>query len=544
MRRFVSRIAVILALICSATPGWAQAKKGPDVTVLHAGVNRLYAGLEYIYKDLANEPKQFETLKDTLDVYFVGVDGGKSALLQLFVRSGKFKTALHTPVAKAGEFRGNLKALGVKSAPLGGGLFQVTGLFKGFLKEFPGITVIAEERADVVNATGALATVAKGVDLVENDVVALIKNDDKIADRREAIQDLKDQVVAGLKQLKNETPDEFALRKQTLIQQFAEIEQVYAEAETITSRGKIDIKGKRLVSHTELTTLKGSGLATTVAKLGTVPSAFGAWQLPAGVPFRGQLCYPLDELRQKHVGEFATLARTVVQQSLTEASTRSPEARKYLQHSVDIFFDILAHQAESGMIDARSVVTKNESGTHTLVGAVKAPGTLLLTGLEKIKAVTEVKLATKKVGKIDIHTVAIPKDMSDLHGLFGKELVMVLGTGEDAVWYALGEKADEALSAAIEQAESGKAPSTPEPVIHAQGRANTGTELLDAVMSERQRGKPENRQMALDAFKPGDDTFEFRMERAEGTLKLFLQLDAGILRYFGKSGAKFVKENL
>ena len=68
--------------------------------------------------------------------------------------------------------------------------------------------------------------------------------------------------------------------------------------------------------------------------------------------------------------------------------------------------------------------------------------------------------------------------------------------------------------------------------------------MFDAIRDKQKIGKKDARQIAIDAFKAGGDTFDFSMQRVGDSLILKLNLHEGILRYGGKAGARIVKENL
>ncbi|MDB5391746.1 MAG: hypothetical protein JWM11_7392, partial [Planctomycetaceae bacterium] len=94
--------------------------------------------------------------------------------------------------------------------------------------------------------------------------------------------------------------------------------------------------------------------------------------------------------------------------------------------------------------------------------------------------------------------------------------------------------------ALTEKAADGK--STMIASLHA--RALIWYKLFDAFRFKRNKGNEETRKEVIAALEKGDDTFDFKLELLEGTLKSTLVFNEGMLRYFGKVGGKFVKENL
>ncbi len=533
----------LLTVAADLNPLQAQAPKAVPANAAQAGINRLYEDLDYIF-GLAKEPKALKELKDTLDVFFVGVDPKLPAVFQVYVRKGKFNVVLHaattpTPV----PFRNNLRALGIKQRPLAAGNFILAGLFNGFLKESGGVSIIAEDRVDAVPIPGGLPAFKATLAPKDYDFVASIKNDAaQEADRKMAIDELQKQVLPGLKKLKTETDAQFALRKLTIDQQLTEIKQIYGEAEIIFSYFDLVPKDKTFVSSTDLTALAGTDLAKAIDELAKEPSYFGNIPSSDKEPLSGMLNLKLDTLRQKHMQNFLVQSRPMVQKGIADSETNSAKTKDYSRISTDIIFDVLEENAKSGVFDSFLNVHANSSGIHTMVGGTTGGGAVVKAGLEKLKAAAKVELDTGKVGDVELHKVTLPDDLTELHKVFGKDLVLVLGTSPKAVWYALGENAEAKLKEAIEKVGQ-PAPAANNVVVHLHGKALLWMELFDAHRTKHKKGEPEARKRALDALKTGD-TFEFKMAKTGGKLSTTLTLHEGFLHLFGKVGARFVKENL
>lgn len=550
---FVGCVLSILIVTADFTPVHAQAKtapatpaKAPPIDAASAGVERLYQDLDYVF-GLANEPKALKDLKDTLDVYFEGVDRKLPAVFQLYVRTGKFNTVMHVPTTKAKTFRDNIRTLGVKNRLLAPGEYKITGLFEGFLREKVGISIIAEDRADATPIPGTLQVHKAKLAAGDYDFVASIINQmDLLKDREAAIESVRKEVVPGLKKLKNETDAQFELRKLTIDQQISEIKQIYAEAAMVKSYTDLVPAKKKLTSETELSALAKTPLADLIDALAKDPSYFANIPLSDKEPLSVGINLKLDPLRQKHVKNFLAQSRPLIQKEIKESETNSAKTKEYTSISTDIVFDVLEKSADAGLFDSFLNVHENASGLHTMIGGSKVDSAVVKAGLERLKAAAKVELDTGKVGDVDLHKVTLPNDLTELHKIYGKDLVLILGTGPQTVWYAMGENAEAKLKEAIELAAK-PAPAPNNIVISVHAKALLWTELFDAHRAKHKKGTEADRQMAIDAFKAGGDTFDFKMEKVgDGlkTLKLTLNLHEGMLRYFGKVAAKFVKENL
>lgn len=549
----VGCVLTVVIVAGDFTPVQAQAKAAPaaptralPIDAASAGVERLYQDLDYVF-GLANEPKALKDLKDTLDVYFEGVDRKLPAVFQLYVRKGKFNTVMHVPTTKAKTFRDNIRTLGVKNRMTAPGEYKISGLFEGFLREKLGISIIAEDRADATPIPGTLQAHKAKLAAADYDFVASIVNQlDLLKDREAAIEEVRKQVMPGLKKLKDETDTQFELRKLTIDQQISEIKQIYAEAATVKSYTDLVPANKKLTSETELVALAQTPLAAIIESLAKDPSYFANIPLSDKYPLSAGINLKLDPMRQKHVKNFLAQSRPLVQKEIKESESNSAKTKEYTSISTDIVFDVLEKSTDAGLFDSFINVHENASGLHTMIGGSRVDSSVVKAGLEKLKSAAKVELNSGKVGDVDLHKVTLPSDLTELHKIYGKDLVLILGTGPQAVWYAMGEDAEAKLKESIELAAK-PAPAPNNIVVSVHAKALLWTELFDAHRAKHKKGDEDKRKMAIDAFKAGGDTFDFKMEKVgDGlkTLKLTLNLHEGILRYFGKVAAKFVKENL
>jgi hypothetical protein len=548
--RLMGCCAVLGALFCGIQAASAQGKGAVPINVIHGGVARLYEDLDYIF-GLADEAKNLKTLKDTLDVFFVGMDPKKPAVIQVYVRKGKFNLVLHAPTAvpSGKKFSANLRSLGLRSRPLGGGVFAVNKLFTGYMMEVPDspmhdqMSIIAEDKADLV-PVGKLAAFKTKLDPKDYDFVASIVNAaDLLKDREDAVELVRKQVMPGLKQLKAETPAQFELRKLTIDQQITEIKQIYAEAELISGFGNISSKEKHAVFETDLKALPETPLGQGIALLGKEPSYFAAIPSNNTEPLSGMINFKLDAMRQKHLQNFLKQARPLVKKEIEEADATTPESKDYSTIATDIVFDVMEQSATDGLLDAFVDVKVSASKLHTIVGGVKGDGTVMKNGLVKLKQKAAVDMDVEKVGDVDIHKITMPTNLPELEEVFGKQLVLFVGTGPKAIWYAMGEGAEAKLKETI--ALGGKTSETKTAAIASlHAKALIWYKLFDAFRLKRKKGNEENRKQVMAALEKGDDTFDFKLERIEEMLKSRLVFNEGMLRYFGKVGGNFVKENL
>src|SRR5215471_20423437 len=107
-KRFVQNliralIASSFVLLLSASPAFCQGKASasgaaePVVTVNFPSVDQAYGDLKFIF-DLVNDQKGYTTLKDTLDVFLVGVETDKAGGLRFYSTPDGLRGVITLPV--------------------------------------------------------------------------------------------------------------------------------------------------------------------------------------------------------------------------------------------------------------------------------------------------------------------------------------------------------------------------------------------------------------------------------------------------------------
>lgn len=540
---------VLATLVGSVAPGFAQQQGVAPVNVAYAGVDRLYEDLDYIF-GLAPDPRGLKTLKDTLDVFFVGLDPKKPPVIQVHVRNGEFNLVLNVPTTDAKEFRNNARALGLRSRAIGGGVYQVEELFNGFMHEIPAsanagdaATIIAANRGDLA-PLGRFASFKSKLEPKDYDLVASVVNSgEPVKERESAVESLRAQIRKDTVRLKAETTTEFELRRLTLDHQITELKQFYAEAEWIKGLGNVARKNKQAIFEIELKPLAGTDLAKNLAKLRKEPSYFINIPQSYTEPLSGMIHVTLDPPRQKDLEDYLTQARPLVLKEIEEAPTTSATAKIHGAVVAEIILDVMEQSARNGLLDGFINVTVNASGRHVMVGGTKGDGDVVKNGLLKLKQKANVVMDEGQIGDVAIHKVVLPPNLPELEEIFGKQQSLIVGTGPKAIWFALGEGSEAKLKDFIAKTERPAAvKSTVIASLHA--KALIWYKLYDAVRGKRKKGDIAARKDAIAAFEQSDGTFDFWLDLRPETLKSTLAFNEGMLRYFGKTGATFVKKYL
>ncbi|MGH7199193.1 MAG: hypothetical protein ACREJB_01220, partial [Planctomycetaceae bacterium] len=224
------------------------------------------------------------------------------------------------------------------------------------------------------------------------------------------------------------------------------------------------------------------------------------------------------------------------------------EQRENSKQVANVFFDMVDGGTRGGLLDGFIEAYRNAEGKVTLYGAVHAPeGTderalRILELLPKAKPARKVEMNFDKQGDVAIHKVTLaPDEHVEIQEFFGREPVYV-GTSPNRFWIAGGQGALEDLKAAVEQVGAAEA-GQPDPVfLDVVAQMAPWTELFHQLRGEL--GDPEMRQLAVEAFKAGQDVTTLKLERAGDHIEGRWELQPGILRFFAKVLADFSAENL
>ncbi|HVW02786.1 MAG TPA: hypothetical protein VHB77_20680 [Planctomycetaceae bacterium] len=533
-----------------------QSPPKPSVTGALYSTEELYADLKFILVDLAKEQKPYDTLKETLDVFVEGIDTKEPLVAELIPQKSGFGTVLQLPVSNFTNFLANIKALGVKTKkrppPASKFTFACTGAYTGFLRQLQGQVTFAEDAA-VVDGPPApkVKSLAKPVlqlngDERKFDVGAVIDNSaEGLKDRTASMDNVEKQAISALKPLKNESKDAFALRELASKQQFAEIKRFYVESKHIAMGWKTDVEKREGHGNILLIALPETSLAKSVELVGKEPSYFAGYKVNKESPLSGIVNFPIDEMRQKNFQEFTEKSRPVAKERIDNDKNLSDQQKTHAHEIADLFYDITEQVSKDGVFDGFIDVRGEKMGAYTVVGGIKVKGDIVADKLKNFKGDHEIKTGVDKVGDVDIHTVGIPADREELHDLFGKDATIYVGTSADAVWYAIGVNAMDALKDAIGKYHGGSGDGEKSAIALAfHFQASPWAEAIDKHLTRKKLGNAEERKNAIDAFKGGKDTMDMVIERVDQEIRVQTQVYEGMLRFAGKVIAEGVKNNL
>ncbi|MEZ6063354.1 MAG: hypothetical protein R3C19_23660 [Planctomycetaceae bacterium] len=563
-----------LALILTASVGFAQEPHHSKISIVHQGVGRLKGDLKALV-DLTNETEQeqWANLKDYLDLLALGVD--ESRPLRVDVMTGIQPTAyvIWIPYVDGGlaDLRDNLDSFGFvnRKDAQDPNLFKIQPPDQGWLRVIDGlkyVVLVFTTPADdallkqiVIKAGDPIPDVKYLLDTKASVGAQLINSEatpEAQKKRHDAFAELRANSMDAVQKRPTETESEYELRRSALAHQLNELERLMVEAERVQAWIKLEREGGYAALQFIATAIPETSLAKAVAGFNAQPDAFASVQKLPESALSVRINHPIDEMRQTHVKEFLDLLNTDIH-SRVEASEKLSRPQK--DATLSLFTgiaDLVRAGVATGYINAFLESKPDGNGQFISVGAVSLPDAKklveILPQLSTAHDGNTVELDIDKVGEIAIHRVALAEGYVELlDKLFGAKQELFIGTAENHVWMASGTGALELLKSTIEGlGEPAENPKALHADIHLFPWVSRLKEIAD---KEPEPENPEERQQwrdnllrlkqAVDAM-PENDEWTFDMSVADNTVSGSMTFSTGILRFVGKQISEFSKENL
>jgi len=489
MMRVSGMMAVVVALV--AGQAWAQVKaespsSKPTITAALPGLNEVFADLKVAF-DLVNDPKGYQTLVETLDVFIVGVEKDKPIGGQIMSSAEGLKPALTLPVAGGTtggktdanfqRFLENFWDLDLKTAPaptpplarqllpavrqklptlkLGPNERLMFGGYEGFLRREPGAVHIASALAEV-RAMKGLIKIPEGAG--KDLAVSIDGQVQSTDDRRKAFEKFKKEYLGSLEKKSEETETAFAFRKSTYEHAFAELERFYAENSRILLLWLLANSEKKARLDASINAVEGSTLAQSIEVLEQSPDAFAGVAKEGGV-LSLSVNFGLDDVRKAMLKDLSEKGHKDALARIEADKAASESQRKTDADLADLLHAAFDGVVDVGVLNACVRSWANSDETITSVLGVRVPdGAKFVEIVQKLsqrEGSQKVEQQTTTVEGVEIHQVTLDVGKLKFNELVSKDGVFYVGTAPTTVWLATGDGALERLKTAIQQATAG-----------------------------------------------------------------------------------------
>lgn len=596
MPAFTHALASVACLLTATTTRSEPAPSKPDgskteaakpvVTMILPTINEADHDLKFLF-DLAEDKKGYETLKESIDVFLVGLERDKNGVVELYATDDGVRAVGLLPVKTEQDFHKfleNLFDLDIKTAPpprpdlvrqipretqaeaqkakLQKDERLIFGLYDAYLKYQGGIVRIGES-LDAIRHVPKETAVTR-----PSDAKLFVRLDGESLSpkqRSAAFEKSRTLFLKELTQGKSETDAEFKLRKSASEQQAHELDRLFSQAanaelafSTSTEKKQSNVRGK-------LTAAKDTELAKSIAQITQEPNQFASIS-SEGTVFSLSYNLAIDEKQQELLKTVAKDGRAALQGRIEKSERRDSNQKAIDVDLVGLVFDIINDGLGERQVNGFMRTWAESEGKLTTVGGARvANGVKIVELLQKVAARQKgmVRFKIETVAGVDIHKLTFSEDSKNYPELLDSEGALYVGTAEHAAWYALGEKSLERLKSAIHEAEgSGKKDDT---AVTVQAHLAPLADTLDRIMtrhrdkidrspksekdSRAQRAAKtvrdlELEKVALHAFQKGNDTISATLKGSGDSVELKAEFNEGVLRFVGEALSKFVKDNL
>lgn len=590
--------SIISSVGIAATLGWASAPAAddstPQATLMISSADEVLRDLEVAFGLTSEKQKlQWPTFKDYLEVFLSGIDRTQPIRIDAILAETAVRFRSTFPLTDFKLFREeNLDTFGIESIRKTATLYQLKMAKEdfGWMRYERPWGIIAEVQEDVPIKTfgndGPVKFLQPLLDRKYDVGGRILNRPEGQEERRKAFQKVRDELLAAVKQKQDEPAADFELRKLFAEQVMNELDRFFVEASSVVLGWTTDAAQKQGRLEVHLEPIPGTELEKTVQQFNTAPSHFANVTRDGKAILNLRVNHPLDTMRQGHLLAYLDRLRDRTRSRIDGEADSSVEVKTNRKHVADLFFDMLAEGAKTGLIDGFMEVHQDESEEVTTIGGVKAPKPADLLEILKLlpgaNFAEQIDLDFDKEAGVALHKVILrQKEVADWESYLAEDGALYLGTDDDTIWFAAGADALPALKAAIQEVAKPNSGRAEDPFVDVRLRMGPWLKLRDQRVAREEAARPKPaagepqpakvkpkpkakdggvdergafeelasdvnalRKLAIEAAEPGDDTLAAWMKRVDNRIEGQLKADAALLRFGGAILAKFTEDNL
>ncbi len=563
-----SLLLVLFAVLPNVTSAQRPATS-PRISIVQSSASRFLEDAEVLMwlADQGRKEKVGPEFQEFVEeIFLYGIERKQPVRIDVVVGDGPTRYIPSFPIGDLDEFRENLEAFDIESKKAGDGLFELDEALEGWLRVKDGYGSIAETKGFLPANMEDPRKAVQAILVADYDLAAELVNEKtdaaSQAERRKTfLANVTKELLAAVGAKDGESKAAFDLRKLGIEQQLAEIERYYADtalarigwkADSQVTRKKVtlEVVGVKQVSGVVsilLEPIPGSELDQAVQLLNKAPNHFANVPRNADAILSLRLTSPLDALRKKHFNEFYTLLRPALKARANDRKELTAAEKQAREKLVDLVIDMLDAGAVAGNAEGFAEIVP-AGKVYTGVAAVRSPNGKAADDVVKLlpEANKKIKVATavETIGNVTVHEVTLPAaELPGLMHLFGENDKVLVGTANDAVWFAAGPNAMASLKAAIEAVAKPNEGDASDPFVDVVAKLRPWMEVR-AKSAGEEGGDPALRKLVLDALATGDDTLTLQLTRKGQKVEGSLSVREGLSRVIGELMAKFTEETL
>jgi hypothetical protein len=510
------------------------------------------SGYDAILKDvnfvgsLAGQPQAAQQLDMMLQMFtqnkgLAGLD--KSRPLGVFVLSdgADFQGALCVPVTDISALLEVLEPFGVTSEDQGDGTQTLsvggTHLFlrsKGpwaFLSPLPqSLTNLPDDPSTY------FASLAKQYDI---GVQVMVQNVPEHL-RLMAVEQLSQSMESGLQQLPDEDAQAYALRKSVAQAQLQQVTRMIQEIDQLTLGIQLDGDEQRAMVDLAFTAVEETTLAEQIADYSNANTNYAGFFQPDAAMMLSFASKITKEESAQFNQMFGTIRQQVMKSIDDQEDLPSDEARDVMKSALGDFLDALQGTVKAGMMDGGAVLNMAPESLTLVAGGFVGDPSKIESGLKKIADLAKeepkfpgIQWNDHHHGDVQFHTMSIPvpEDKPEPRQLFGEALDIVVGIGNQSVYFSLGKNCLDAVKQVIDASKAN--PGKPIAPMEMTVSLSQIMAVASTFAKEEDKGQLEMIANMLEGESSGRDHVRLVLQPIDGGLRYRLEAEEGVLRAFG-----------
>ena len=423
----------------------------------------------------------------------------------------------------------------------GGGVFTIqTPLAPVFLKHSNNYAYIAQAKEQLANLPADPVKLLGGLEkqydfAIQGNLQAVPELYLNLVETQ-----LRTGIELGLQPLPGETDEQYETRRQLTQNQMDEMLRMIDEIDSMTIGFSIDRPAKNVHLDVAIVAIEGTKLAEESAEIGDMETLFSGF-LPedAAISMNVSAKFAESDIATFEVmlGQVETEALATLDNDAGLDSVQRAALKKALTDSMAVLSDTIKGEK----VDLASSVSFNDS-KMLAIGAVQVVGGKKLdTALQEV-----LKLAAEEPGApaiklnadthkgVTFHSMSMPLPPDPtFNTVFGPALDVVIGVGNEGIYFGAGQGSLAAVKSAIDNSTEGK-------IVPSMQLSMSTTKLMKFAAAVIPDLPPEGRQvLERGAGLPGNDKISMTAEPIPNGSRFRIQLDEAAIKAIGLAGQAY-----
>ncbi len=532
LHRLVVAVSLGLLTVASAPSLLAQQADKPAVVVSITGIDRLLANIRYLTQ-AAGTPELGGLVTMMSGQYVEGLDAEKPA--GMFVKMlGQPAGIAFLPVSDFDSVIAKIEESLGEPEDLGGGLKKISLQRDIFFKETAGWVYISDAAANLEELPEDPST-QLGTLPADYEVAFQVNVQSIPAPLREmAIAQMKE----GFNQsLEGASDEERELQEKIGKNSINNLVSFIQEADQFTVGWGVDSENGETFIDVEVTAIPGSSLVERLALLDGNETQFAGFLLPdaaAKVHFTSRAAK--EDIEQTMV-MLEVMRDKALEELDDDDDLPDDETREKAKDIVRSLIKVLEDTVSSGRFDGGGALLLNNGTLQLVAGGYLSDGAAVEANLKELvelarsienePALNDVEFNKSSYQGVELHaaTVPIPADEDEARSVFGDELSIVVGTGEQSAYVALGTGCETLLKTVIDKSASQpaavKAPMTMDiamaPILEFAASIENQPEIQQLAAALQQSNGKDHISVTVKTVPKG---VSYRVRLQEGVLQL------------------------